>query len=103
MTDVAPGSHGADPSLIAVLHASAAENGRKLNALRLQMLFMFMFLVAALVVMTVFFRDQDDQIKHERYTWCTTRASELAVWNATLPADVPHYIPSPCPPDPYTD
>lgn len=92
-----------DPLLAPTLRARTAEVDKKLNALRLQFIFMFMFLVAMLIVMVVFLQSKDSEIRYDRHLSCVTRVAEITTWNAQLPEGVPHYPPPACPPDPYAD
>jgi hypothetical protein len=89
-----------DPLLAPTLRARTAEVDAKLHALRLQMIFLFTFLVAGLVVMSIFFRSQDNQIKLDRYLSCQQRTEDIKRYNASLPEAFPGYPLPTCPPDP---
>lgn len=89
-----------DPLLAPSLRARTAEVDAKLGRLRMQMLFLFAFLVAGLVVMGIFFRTQDNQMRLDRYLSCANRTEEIQRYNLQLP---PGFPPSPlptCSPDP---
>lgn len=92
-----------DPLLAPTLRARTAEVDGKLHALRLQMLFVFALLVASMVVMGIFFRNQDQQIRLDRHLGCVQRADEIRAYNLGLPDGFPGYPIPTCPPDPRQD
>ncbi len=89
-----------DPLLAPTLRARTAEVDAKLHTLRVQMLFLFAFLTAGLVIMGIFFRTQDNQIRLDRYLSCTQRTEEIKRYNVSLPEGIPGYPLPTCPPDP---
>jgi len=92
-----------DPLLAPTMRARTAEIDHKLQVLRLQCLFLFAFLVAGLIVMGIFFRSQDNQMRLDRYLACVQRADEIKRYNLGLPDGFPGYPIPTCPPDPRVD
>lgn len=92
-----------DPLLAPTLRARTAEVDAKLHLLRMQALFLLAFLVAGLIVMGIFFRNQDQQIRLDRYLSCAQRAEEIKRYNLTTPAEFPDFPLPVCPPDPRID
>lgn len=90
-----------DPLLAASMRVRTAEVDKKLNALRIQFLFLLGLIVGALVVLTIYSQNQDNQIRFDRYTSCVTRVAEITTYNATLPTGFPPYPLPNCPPDPH--
>jgi hypothetical protein len=89
-----------DPLLAASMRARTAEVDRKMHTLRVQMLFLFSFLVAGLIVMGIFFRTQDNQIRLDRFLACVQRTEEIKRYNVALPPSLPGYPLPMCPSDP---
>lgn len=89
-----------DPLLAPTLRARTAYIDGRLHNLRLQMIFLFAFLVAGLVVMSIFFRTQDNQMRLDRYLSCQQRTEDITRYNAGLPEGFPGYPLPICPPDP---
>jgi hypothetical protein len=89
-----------DPLLAPSLRARTAEVDGKLNVLRLQFLFLFVLIVAAMIALTLYFRNQDQNIRIDRYLACVTRTAEIVTYNGELPGGIPPYPLPTCPPDP---
>lgn len=89
-----------DPLLAPSMRVRTEYIDRKLSVLRTQMLFLFAFLVAGLVVMGIFFRNQDQEIRLDRYLGCTQRAADIRTYNAGVPEGIPGFPLPICPPDP---
>jgi hypothetical protein len=87
-----------DPLLAPSLRARTAEVDGKLNVLRLQ--FLFVLIVAAMIALTLYFRNQDQNIRIDRYLGCMTRSVEISSYNEALPAGIPPYPLPTCPADP---
>lgn len=76
---------------------------RDMHRLRLQMVFLFAFLTAALVVAAVRGQVNDNRIELERWQLCQDRVAAVTVYNANLPTDAIRFPVAQCGPDPRTD
>jgi len=76
---------------------------REVHRLRIQVIFLFAFMVVALIVASVRAQLNADRIELDRWTLCQDRVVAVSSYNADLPPGAKVFPMPQCGPDPRTD
>jgi hypothetical protein len=91
------------PGLWEYLDLRRTEVDRAMHKLRTQMIFLFAFLVVALIAATVHGVSEDKRMDAERWDRCQERVTAVGTYNLALPAGIQPFPAPQCGPDPRTD
>jgi cell division protein FtsB len=92
-----------DPEHPAVKYERRRKVDRELKRLRQQFIFLFVLLVASMVLVTISQQLNANRIEYARYDLCIQRQAEIEAYNQQNQGKVPPFPVASCGADPRTD